>query len=210
MAKFEVEFELKEIKLRIRGEREDIPLIASQLGQGVAQAFVPLAEIVEGTPPGGGAKTSAPHPTPIDSARRKVKRVASTSRSSSSSSVTAPQFRHDAGSWGTPKQEWKLTDKLLWLIYVVKQQSSVGELSGAAMVNLFNLHFKQAGLVKLKRVTEALGRLKQESPPAVNEDATKNPTTWFLTQEGERRAAALIAQARGEPLFQGAGGGAAG
>ena len=51
MAKFEVEMELTGLKLKIKGEREDIPQISRNLGEQIAGLFQPAANIVQGQLP---------------------------------------------------------------------------------------------------------------------------------------------------------------
>lgn len=72
---------------------------------------------------------------------------------------------------------------------------NIGELSTGQIVKTFNLHFRQAKTVTSSNVARDLGKAKVSTPALVGEDPTKSPPGWFLTDEGVRRAQALIAEA---------------
>jgi hypothetical protein len=106
------------------------------------------------------------------------------------------EFRNDPAKYGTPTQQWSTSDKALWLLYVVKELGQASELSTGQIVKLFNTYFRQAKIITHSNVSRDLGKLKVSVPSLVGEDPTKSPAVWFLTDEGVRKAQAIIAVAR--------------
>jgi hypothetical protein len=52
-------------------------------------------------------------------------------------------------------------------------------------------------MLRTKHIKGELERLKDRTPAPVSENVTKNPSTWFLTQQGDKEAANLINEALG-------------
>ena len=82
-------------------------------------------------------------------------------------------------------------------MFVVKSQGKATEMSASAIVNTFNKHFKSAGQLLINSMTRDLTSLKQRSTAMVSDDANKKPAVWFLTDEGIKAAAKLVADAKG-------------
>lgn len=201
MAKFKVKLKLQGLEIEIEGSKEDIPGITHNLGQQLTGILAPAGAIVADDsygqiPPATVAASVAPE------SKRKPRR-----RSPSASQVTdvtdkadqAIDWRNDTSKFGTPKQGWKTSDKSLWLIHAVGEQTGTKELSGASIAATFNKHFRQAGTIKVGNVNRDLGRLKvkKNGPAVVSEDTTKTPAAWFLTEEGQRAAQKLVGEALG-------------
>ncbi|HJT36363.1 MAG TPA: hypothetical protein VJ783_30350, partial [Pirellulales bacterium] len=108
------------------------------------------------------------------------------------------EFRHDAGRFGIPRQEWTAGKKIVWLLHVVSQQAQVSEISGPVIAATFNKHFRQAGSLNKQGMSRDLGGLKQRGPALVGDNANSSPITWFLTNEGQKEAERLVIEARGE------------
>jgi hypothetical protein len=194
VTKFKIKMKLTGLELDIEGSREDIPLIAANLGQQLTGLLGPAAAIAAGTDESTRCDPAwAPLPM-VDEVKKRRKR-ATTPRSvdTQPDAANAPiDFRHDPAKFGTPKQSWKTSDKAVWLMHVV-----AAELSGAVIVATFNKHFRQAGTITVGNSNRDLGRLKSKSPAVVGEDTTRTPPRWFLTEEGTRQAMKLVADALG-------------
>lgn len=196
MTKFKIKMKLSGLELEIEGSKEDIPLIAANLGQQLTGLLGPAAAIASGAAP-SSPHAPAPSSTPlpmVDEVKRRKKRPTSVRSTDTTSPATnAPlDFRHDPVKFGTPKQSWSTSEKALWLLHVVEK-----ELSGAVLVATFNKHFRQAGTINVSHTNRDLGRLKSKSPAVVGEDTTHTPPQWFLTEEGVRQALKLVGDALG-------------
>jgi hypothetical protein len=194
MAKFKIKMKLTGLELDIEGSKEDIPLIAANLGQQLTGLLGPAAAIASGTDPSSPrAPTLAPLPM-VDEVKKRKKRATSarSADAQSDATVTPIDFRHDPAKFGTPKQSWKTSDKAVWLLHVVGKDSS-----GAVIAATFNKHFRQAGTITVGNSNRDLGRLKSKSPAVVGEDTTQTPPRWFLTEEGSRQALKLVGDALG-------------
>ncbi len=109
----------------------------------------------------------------------------------------ALNWPHDPGKWGVPRQSWTAANKMLWLMRVATAELNLKEISGPAIAETFNTHFRQAGPLEKRSVVRDLGRLKQHGPALVSDDASKSPTEWFLTEEGTKEADKLVLEAKG-------------
>jgi len=194
VAKFKIKMKLTGLELDIEGSKEDIPLIAANLGQQLTGLLGPAAAIASGT------DASSPPPVPaaplpmVEEVKKRKKRVTAARSADATVEVAtaAIDFRHDPVKFGTPKQPWKTSEKAVWLLHVVSK-----EMSGTVLVATFNKHFRQAGMITVSNANRDLGRLKSKSPAVVGEDTTKNPPQWFLTEEGSRQALKLVGDALG-------------
>jgi hypothetical protein len=104
------------------------------------------------------------------------------------------EFRHDPNNFGTPKQSWNTQKKAVWLLHIVSKQADINDLSTIQIVTTFNSQFRQAKTVTNSNVSRDLGKAKTATPSLVGEDVTKNPSHWFLTDEGSRYAEKLIVE----------------
>ena len=199
MSKFKIKTKLQGLELEIEGTREDSSNIGRNLGGQLANLLQPAIKIIDGEassaalPP---AEAVLPPASPRKSRRR---RSAASSPASEEAATTAIDFKHDPEKFGNPTQTWKTAEKATWLLYVVKEAAGLGELSTRSLVETFNKHFRQAGTITTSNVTRDLGRLKsRHKPPPVGEDTSKPVPTWFLTEEGRKRAQGLVAEALGQ------------
>lgn len=204
MSKFKIKLKLQGLDLEIEGSKDDIPAISRNLADQVSGLLMPAANIVEGSDPGSAREllNVTPNIPPVSQSRGK-RRPATTRRatplsSGAGNSVEAFDWRHDAAAFGNPVQTWTTADKSMWLLYVVSKQQVTQEMSAPQIANTFNKHFRQAGPIRANNVSRDLGRFKTSPPPRVSEDSTKNPSVWFLTDEGIKHAETLVKSARGE------------
>ncbi|QDL99717.1 hypothetical protein FLL57_21445 [Rhodopseudomonas palustris] len=198
MSKFRIKMELQGLKLEIEGSREDASVMSQAIGQQIAGMMRPVGAIIDGE----STFDSAPSPVATlpttNPARRGRKKVNSSSQAAPSEAPKAIDFRHSPEQFGSPKQQWKTSQKAIWLLYVTGEVAQQNELSSRIISETFNKHFKQAGMVQTGNVGRDLGKLKASSPAPVGEDTTKTPPVWFLTEEGRRQAQNLVGEALGQ------------
>jgi hypothetical protein len=208
MAKFRVKMKLTGFELEIEGSREDVPLIAQNLGQQLGGLLAPATHIVEAEvvqdPPTRASQ--AENSPPSDSTKRRKPRRSSPrppqpSSPNASANETAVQWRHDTAKYGSPRQEWGGTNKSLWLLYVAGEETDVKEMSGLKIMHTFNTHFRTSGQLRAHNVNRDLAKLKVSrdgEPPFISEDTTKTPPAWFLTDAGRKAAQKLVDEALGK------------
>ena len=205
MSKFKINLELTGLKLNIEGSREDIPLITQGLAQQLTGLIAPAAAIASGDEDVLENRASAPPPM-VQEVRKKAKRKPAGARSGATADAAdgaggPVNYRHDAEKYGSAKQTWTTAQKAMWLLHVVGESAGQKELSAAVIASTFNQHFKQSGPIQRGNVGRDLGKLKTKAaggkPPGVAEDTTKNPSLWYLTEEGSRTAQALVSAALG-------------
>jgi hypothetical protein len=190
VAKYEMELELTGFKLRIKGERDDIPRLVDHAREQIAALVAPAANIISGQLP---AHRETLNVTSDGSTKKRHRRSNGVPKKEQPRVV----FIHSPEKWGTPLQSWTPCNKILWMLYTLAQSSGTEEHSGPAIADLFNQHFKQAGLLKKNNVSRDLGTLKQKSIALVGENANNSPAIWFLTVEGVKEALKLVAEAGG-------------
>src|ERR1700761_5282558 len=199
MSKFRVRMKLQGFELEIDGTREDIPAIGQSIGDQLSGLIAPAVSIIEGEVDKPGTSGSAAilnQHTGAETARKKTrkKRTTSATSSSTSNAVDALDWRHDAAKYGMPGQAWNTAKKAIWLLYVAGECVQQNTLSSKQISETFNKHFKQAGTILPFNITRDLGKAKLKKPSPVGEDSTKDPSGWFLTDEGNRQAQELIAE----------------
>jgi hypothetical protein len=190
-----MEFELQGLKVKIEGSREDASLITQNLGGQIAGVLQPMAHIIEGS-------TATPDSSDIpivDAPSKKLRKRRPSPPAQQASKVesAAIDFETSPEKFGVPRQNWNTADKASWLIYVLGENNKGNQQTTRSIVETFNKHFRQSGLITTGNVNRDLGRLKTSRPPQMGEDATKSPPAWFLTDEGRKRVQQLIAVALG-------------
>jgi hypothetical protein len=199
MSKFKFKLKLQGLELEMEGAREDIPSMASSLGSHLAGLMQPAAEMSGEKLAGGlnnGMKTiDHSEGDSAVSPKKKKKRPAS-SASNKEGSSDAIEWQHDPTKYANPLQSWNPTKKALWLLYVVSQERKLTQLSTAQIANTFNKKFKQAGAVRGSNISRDLGKAKTRNPSLAQEDTTKTPPEWYLTDAGIKEAQASIEEAR--------------
>ncbi len=204
MAKFKVRLKITGFELEVEGNRDDVPLIAQNVGQQFTGLLQPAADIVEGeivsdnggTPPPPAEQESAGSKRKRSPKRRSPAAVAGSP--ANQPNETAIDWVHDPAKWGTPQQSWRTAQKAMWVIYVVGKEKHITEVSSAQIANTFNKHFKQAKTIHRGNIARDLGKLKMGTDAVVSENTTKSPSTWFLTQAGERAVEDLITKTLGQ------------
>jgi hypothetical protein len=191
MGKFKLKFKIKELEFEMEGERESIPVMTHALQHHFTGLLKPAQIANDSASPAGSAHPAievAP-PGNGDDARRSPK---PSSRAREKEPTKAFDFRHDPSKWGSPKQSWTAGQKIIWLLYVILQQSGKQALTAGMIASTFNKHFREAGMLKPKNIYRDLDILKMKSPSPVGEDTTKARPEWFLVEEGKKQGAQLV------------------
>jgi hypothetical protein len=183
LANFEVTFELKELKIHVKGDREIAPSIANNVGKHFGQVLSP-AGLIE-APKNG----NEPQPKVIEAEVSAPKGKKKKSGKSANIGETAVSWTHDAARWGTPVQSWKAVQKAAWLLYVVNEAANKRDLSAGEISETFNAHFRDAGPPRASNIARDLGK----EPTLFGEQNGR----YFLKQEGKEMVERLIAEAKG-------------
>lgn len=201
MAKFEVEFEITGLRLKVKAERdEDVSKITQQIGKQLSGLTQPYPGIVENPrvieahaqPASKGYDETSVLPKSVGRSGRK--RTRKTSENGGSQPI---HWQHDAAAWGTPKQAWTAIQKILWIMYAIGKATGQEEIGGPTIAESFNKSFKQFGILNKKSMTRDLGVLKTKVPAQVMDNTAASPITWFLTEAGTQEAERLVIEARG-------------
>lgn len=187
MGKFKVHLKVQALELEIEGERPDIPAISTAVSRQITNLIQPAAALTSGEEP---HSTAPVIDAEIDSGKklRPSRKRPSGSRSSGDAGVQAIEFRHDPEKYGNPQQSWTVTQKAIWLLYVLKGIQGMNEVSAAQLVATFNEKFKKAKTIHPPHLPRDLGTAKVQNPAPVGE----NKGMWYLTNEGDRQAQQLI------------------
>lgn len=197
MSKFRMKLKLQGFELEIEGNREDASVIGKSIGDQISGMLSPSLNILEGEVASSRTQPQSAIPLVAEIPRRRGgRRTKSAPNGTEANTQANIEFRNDPSKYATPTQQWTTAEKAIWLLYVVKEVSLVPELSTGQIVKTFNTHFRQAKTVTNSNVSRDLGKAKVSSPSLVGEDPTKSPPVWFLTDEGIRKAQAIIADAR--------------
>lgn len=192
MSKFHVEFELQGLKLKIDGERADVPQIAQSIGRQFADILTPIVRIADKTADDSGPPVVIDQAAPLlVSGKKRVRRAAGAKSVTATDAAPLPEWRHDPAKYGAPSQSWSTKDKAIWLLHVLSGSTPTKELSGVQIANVFNKNFRQAGTITSSNVNRDLGTAKVANPPLVGEDAGKTPSNWFLYDAGTKYAEKL-------------------
>jgi hypothetical protein len=182
------EITIKNVELEIEDEREIATAIFSEVQNKLANAVQPgfntvLLGIAEPVSESTNGK-------PVASENKGKSKTSKGSRSSGDGGGTQPiEFRHDASKFGNPQQSWTVTDKCVWLLYVVEGITGTKEIAGAQLAATYNQQFKPSGKIHPPHVGTHLGKSKVQNPPYVGEDKG----LWYLTDEGKKYAQQLTA-----------------
>jgi hypothetical protein len=189
-SKFKIRLKITGFELDLEGTRDEVAELTQSVGQQMSGLLSPGGVIIEGSAsPQQPLTNEAPR---LQDKRSRKKRSAS-SAGDADDGATAIDFRHDVEKFGMPRQEWKTAQKAMWLLHALKAAGQGDMFSTRTIFLTFNKHFKQAKTITTSNVTRDLGKAKFENPSLVGEDASRSPSVWFLTTEGERRVMADIA-----------------
>lgn len=210
MAKFEIEFEVQEVriaglKIKVKGDREDAR-IAQALGQQLTGMLQPpVSNIIDVEPeqsrqpmlPGVESNIEPSKGKKNNVRRKRTANGTAHSAINGKEQAQALEWKHDPTKWGSPQQAWSTAQKALWILYVAGNETEAKELNSTKLAETFNRQFRQAGQIRSQNISRDFGKFKLQVPALVAEDTTQNPPAWFLTEAGIREAQSLVASARG-------------
>jgi hypothetical protein len=186
MGKFKIHLKLQGLELDIEGDRSDMAAINNAVAREITGLIQPAAALTNGAEPPATPPTIEGE---IDNGKKpRPRKRPSGSRSSSDISGQAVDFRHDPAKYGNPSQSWSVTQKAIWLIYVLKGIQGLNEIAASQLLATFNENFKQAKTIHPPHLSRDLGFAKVQNPAPVGE----HKGMWYLTDEGERQAKELI------------------
>lgn len=199
MSKFRMKLKLQALELEIEGAREDASLISRNVGQQMATLLKPVDAIIDGEVTLDKGLSLPSPPQVLNGGQRRARRRRHAEANAESVSSAVIDFVASPEKYGNPSQQWSTAEKTLWLIYVLKASGKGSEFSTRSIVETFNKHFKQSGTITTGNLNRDLGRAKTNSkPPLVGENTSREPSTWFLTDEGQKKAQTLVAKSLGE------------
>src|SRR5260370_39837781 len=151
MSKLEIEFEITGLKLKIKGDSDDVVAKVAAVQrqvQGVIQAVGAIADGATGanteTPAhqnGSGPKLLEVVPEAAGSAGNRGKRT-QRKNGGTRQRAEAIDFKHDAETYGFPKQDWNTAQKAMWLIHGVSLQAGQNQVSRAGTAATVNKNVK--------------------------------------------------------------------
>lgn len=197
MAKLEIEFEITGVKLRIKGESDDVVARATDVQRRLQGAVAAISGIGD-----GALAANVPAPplvvTQLPAATETADPPARAKRGGNRKSTGTPrakadaiEFTHDPEKYGFPKQGWNTANKAMWLLHMLEQQKSQKEATAQALADTFNKYFREFGEIRHNNVTRDLSLLKGKGK-SVNNDPSKDPQTWYLLEDGKKEVENLL------------------
>src|SRR5690349_16718192 len=104
-ANFEISVEIEKLKIHVKGDREIVPEIASNVATQISAMIQPAA-LIEAPSNGNGHKEITSAETIIPSRRRR-KSSARSGGQGSQEGTAEINWAHDPVKWGSPIQTWK-------------------------------------------------------------------------------------------------------
>jgi hypothetical protein len=204
MARTEFEIEITGLKIRYRGDREDVRRITGAIQNQFGDILSTPAILSDGRTNGhvvDGHIAASPEQKLAegkkDRRRSNGNRRPAEKGRTSNGQTRAIAWSHDPSKWGNPKQEWNPTKKSLWLLYVVENAADIKDLTASEIAKTFNQHCRESGAITGSNVSRDLKGAKLKQPALVQNDTSKEPPPWYLTSAGKTEAEKLVAEARG-------------
>jgi hypothetical protein len=208
MSKLEIEFELTGLKLKIKGDSDDVSGKVGDLQRQVQGLMNTIGSITQGASAPALPPAPASHNGTTSPAQKVIEAAAEPSSNGRKGRTPGPRkgtpkapraepidFKHDAEKYGFPKQEWNTAQKGMWLLYVLSSQTGQHEYSAPVLAATFNKHFKSFGSVLAHNLARDLNAQKGKTG-WVNSDATQEPPAWLLLEEGKKAMAKLIEESK--------------
>jgi hypothetical protein len=190
LANFEVTFELKELKIHVKGDREIAPSIADNVGRHFATVLTP-AGLIEAPKSGhsGNGSDKVIDAEAVTAPRRKRKSAAKSNASATGDGAAQITWSHDSTRWGSPVQTWKAYQKIAWLLHVVEQETGKKDQTPTELVETFHARFRDAGLLVKGNIPRDLAG-KPDLFGSLD-------GRYFLKQTGKELAERLVNEAKG-------------
>jgi hypothetical protein len=201
MPKLEIEFEITGVKLRIKGESEDVVARATDVQRRLQGAMQSLSAVGEGAM---GAATPQPSPLHLPPAvigsdgnggpAAIRTRRAGVRRGGGRSGGEAIELTHDAEKYGFPREDWNTATKAMWLLYIIEKQATRQEASAPVIAETFNKYFRRFKAIRANLVARDLANTQARSGTVAN-NANESPQTWYLLDSGKKEVEAKIKEA---------------
>jgi hypothetical protein len=205
MPKLDIEFELTGLKLKIKGESDDVSGKVGDLQRQISDLMGTINSLTNQaarpTIPADTSTSATPKMIDAPVAANGSGRHKGASRKASTNPRTkaeAVEFKHDAEKYGFPKQSWSTAQKAMFMLHMLAESGETKEFTAAQISSTFNKHFKSFGVIRPQNVLRDLGNAKGKNG-AVNSDASQDPMKWFLLEAAKTQIAALLAVAKGAP-----------
>src|SRR6185436_9277867 len=86
-------------------------------------------------------------PTKNKKRRSKMQSTSVSKRKEALDLVNKPQ------TYSSPIQQWKVAEKAIWLLFVIKKENIADEASCSQLAKTFNKHFKEAKMIQPSNVS---------------------------------------------------------
>lgn len=173
MSKLEIEFELTGLKLKIKGDSDDVSGKVGDLQRQVQGLMNTIGSITQGASAPALPPAPASHNGTTSPAQKVIEAAAEPTSNGRKGRTPSPRkgtpkapraepidFKHDAEKYGFPKQEWNTAQKGMWLLYVLSSQTGQHEYSAPVLAATFNKHFKSFGSVLAHNLAPGFERAK--------------------------------------------------
>jgi hypothetical protein len=200
MPKARFKIKLTGLEIEFEGERDDVPRLSHAMRSRVGEMLALPAVVSELHGRQLIQHEDAARSDEGEGSERTQKRARKTAGKSTRGAAGAVQWTHDPSKWGNPRQGWNPLTKTIWLLYILKTENGVRELTVSQIAATFNRHFREFGLIRPSNVSRDLAKAKSQQPPLVQNDTATEPNAWFLTEAGLKRGEALVSEALGIQL----------
>ena len=195
MSKIKFRIKLTGLEIEFEGTNDQMKQVSTNLGQQLTGLIQPGLN--------GGAEHKAGKPARTEDAdvdvvassikgKKNRKSRAASNGGAKVEKLNVVDFQNDISTYGAPIQQWNTFDKGVWLLYVISKQASITEMSATEIAETFNKYFRQTKPIRSTNVARDFGNKKSGANALVSEDPTKNPSKWFLTEEGNKYVQKLI------------------
>lgn len=181
MNKFKVSFKITGLELQVEGSRDDVGLITNSIGQQFKGLVEPISSVASADEKSHLAITEDGEFSEYKPKKGKKKTQITSGKKQK---LTAIEFKNDSIKYGSPIQGWTTLEKAMWILYVLRSENSLEELSAREIADTFNTHFKQQGTIRATNVSRDFGNQKAGAKALLGENANVNPAKWYLTEEG--------------------------
>lgn len=198
MPKLEIEFEITGVKLRIKGESDDVVARVTDVQRRLQGAVQALGTVGDGAISTAGPPVLPPPRVSLvapDGAAVRSRRSTRKTVGGAPRSEDAIELTHNPDQLGFPKQEWSTANKAMWLLYMIEREAATKEASAPTIADTFNKYFREFGVIRQNNVTRDLAALKGKGK-SVSNDPAKDPQTWYLLEDGKKEIEALIGTSR--------------
>lgn len=196
VAKFEVE---------VTGERNEIPALRDAAMKHVQGVLSRGGQVIDGAavqgalPFGNSGKpieVTTTAEVDVTTPKRGQRRGRLSAKHTGSTNAAPLEWKPDPQRFGEPKVDWSNFEKGAWLLYCHMKENSSQGLAAEVITATFNKHFPKFKQIVFSYLGRDLQRNATKAEPYVTEDSSMTPSTWYLTEYGEKLVENLIAKAK--------------